>query len=143
MTVPSAATRSPGRMSSLSPTSMRSTVIPVACRRRADAAYRLGTQTHQAAYGRRGVALGALLHAAPEEYEGDDYGRRFEVEVRLDATFCPELREEQVEEAECVCYARAACHKRVHVGRAVAELAPCPREEAAPEDEDHGRGQQP
>ena len=53
------------------------------------------------------------------------------------------MRCEQVEEAEQVGYARTARNERIHICRAVPQLAPCPDEESAAEDEDHGCSHDP
>ena len=77
-------------------------------------------QAHQLRDGRRRAALRPLLEQPPQRDEGDDYGRRLEIDMRLDASRQPEFREEQVEKAEQISDSGADGHQRIHVGRPVA-----------------------
>ena len=106
-------------------------------------AHRCGLQSAQLAHGIRGAPAGPHLEHPPQQDEGHHDARRFEIEVRLDPPFEPEAGEEKVEDAEEVSHSGAGRHERVHVGGAVAELAPGAAEEAAAQHEDHRCREQP
>ena len=108
-----------------------------------DEQHRIGPQSGELPDRLHRAALSPLLEQPPEQHEGDHDARSLEVDVWLDAARGPECGVEEVEEAESVGDARAQRHERVHVGRAVAQLAPGSGEEAAPEDEDQRCGEQP
>ena len=100
-------------------------------------------QAHQFRDGRRRAALRPLLKQPPQQDEGDDDGRRLEIDVRLNAPRQPKFREKQVEKAEQIGDSGTDGNQRIHVGRPVAELFPGVDEELPSQSENDRGGERP
>ena len=99
-------------------------------------------QTDQLFQRSGGIAFSLLFERAPQQDEGDDHRRSFEIDVRFHSPREPELRKNEVEQTEQVGDARTQCDQRIHRGRTVAQLLPGIHEKSASQPEDDRSGQQ-
>ncbi len=100
-------------------------------------------QAHELTDGRRRTVLRPFLQQTPDEDEGDDHRRGFEIQMGLQSLRGPYLREKEVENAEKIGDGHGKGHKRVHVGASVTQGAETGLEKSAAAPENDRRRQGP
>ena len=95
-------------------------------------------QVHEAADGGGGAMLRPLFQQPSHQDKSHNHGGRFEIQMRLQPTAGPHLREQQIEYAEKVGNAHRKGYQRIHIGTAVPQGAE-PRFEKTPAAPHHNR----